>query len=130
MRPLTKTVFLTLGCAVWTTLCYSQKSVQYSTPNQSLQKIPKKQTGASSTRPRVPSNQYIGFEYALGRCYFTLPEAVSDIIVSMENKTGIQYSAYVTAQEPVCDIYMEQGEYHIECAADNGNIFEGIVWID
>lgn len=130
MKTLTKCVFLTLACTVWATVCYSQPSAQTSFSNKCHQKIPTKQDGSKLSRPRMPSNQYIGFEYTPGRCYFTLPESVSDIIVSMENNCGAQYSTYVTTEESVWDVYLEQGEYHIECTADNGNIFEGSVWID
>lgn len=104
-----------------------------STPNTNTQQILKNEKVNTPSRPKMPSSSEwdsIGFSYDNGIAYFTMPDYITYIKVSLESESGENFSSYVYASNPIWSVNLPQGEYYIECDADEGSLFEGIVYID
>ncbi len=94
------------------------------------QTIPKKGDGDFVYRPRVPSHESIGFAYQNGVCYFSMPDYITYIYVTMESESGQVYTGCVYAASPAWAVSLTPGEYEISCDSDEGSHFTGTIWID
>lgn len=105
-----------------------------STPssNKNIQQVPKTKNEQTPIRHRMPSLDFdaIGFSYSNNIVYFTMPDYITYITVSMESNDGEIFSSYVYAVNSFWSITLPSGEYYIECDADEGSHFEGLVYID
>ncbi len=63
-------------------------SMQAQLPSQNGQDVPRKGIGDKPNHPRVPSHESIGFAYQNGVCYFSMPDYITYIDVTMESKSG------------------------------------------
>lgn len=96
------------------------------------QYIPKTEKGYNLGRHKKPSLDRVAirFYYENDVVYFTMPDYITCITVSMEGNDGEIFSSYVYAVNPFWSITLTPGEYHIECDADEGSHFEGSVNIN
>lgn len=101
-------------------------------PAKDPQQIPKTEKGYNLGRHKKPSHDQvtIGFYYENSIAYFIMPDYLTYIKVSMEGNDGEIFSSYVYATNPCWSISLPPGEYYIECDADQGSHFEGLVYID
>ena len=103
-----------------------------SPPDTNTQQILKTTPDHNPIRHRMPSSEWdsIGFSYANGTACFTMPDYITYIKVCLESESGENFSSYVYASNPIWSVNLPQGEYYIECDADEGSLFEGFVYID
>ncbi|MBD5367742.1 MAG: hypothetical protein HDR83_00550 [Bacteroides sp.] len=85
--------------------------------------ISKKNT---SGRPGVPSKFTIGCYYGDGYIGFVFPTGINLISINISNEIE-EWSGVATTDEPVLETPHFSGEYEIECVADNGHTFVGII---
>ncbi len=105
-------------------------SMQAQLPSQNGQDVPRKGIGDKPNHPRVPSHESIGFAYQNGVCYFSMPDYITYIDVTMESESGQVYSGCVYAASPLWTVSLTPGEYQISCDSDEGSHFAGTIWID
>ncbi|MDE6417378.1 MAG: hypothetical protein K2K68_10195 [Duncaniella sp.] len=79
-----------------------------------------------SVRPGAPSNFLIDCYYGEGYIGFVFPSGVNFISVSISNESE-EWAGLVTVDEPETMTPSFSGEYEIECVADNGHTFVGII---
>lgn len=77
-----------------------------------------------SSRPSIPSEQYVEVWYENDTLWFSFSEDISYLIVEIEYDNR-KTKEFVTQDTP--SIYMPSfsGLLHLKCESDNGNIFEG-----
>lgn len=79
-----------------------------------------------SHRPGAPSNFFIDCYYSDGYIGLVMPTGVYSVSVSISNEIE-DWSGIVTVDDPVTETPSFSGEYQIECVADNGHTFIGII---
>ncbi len=77
-------------------------------------------------RPGVPPHVTIECYYGDGYIGFVFPVDVNAISVTVCNEIE-EWSGLATVNEPVVETPSFSGEYEIECVADNGHTFVGII---
>ncbi|MBD5357641.1 MAG: hypothetical protein HDR88_11660 [Bacteroides sp.] len=96
-----------------------------SSASTTIQDIPKKAVEDKTHPPRMPSHESIGFMYQNGECYFSMPDYVTYIDVTLESETVEVYSSCVYASTPVWVLTLASGKYEITCESDEGSYFAG-----
>lgn len=100
------------------------------TPSQPLPKREIKPINPG--KHKAPSLVRLLFSYDVHEMYavFTLPADVDYIDIEAQNlESHIIYVGGVWAENPVWNQELPTGEYIITCTADNGDVYEGYVFI-
>lgn len=100
--------------------------------SSSGQEIKKKGLPGDPHKPKAPSFVMIMFsyDYTSETAYFDLPADVEYIDIRMQsNDTGAIYFGSASASAPEWYQPLPTGEYIITCTADNGDVYEGYVYI-
>lgn len=101
-----------------------------STPSFPLKK--RKKDNEDPIRPKMPSFVQILFSYDYTACE-ALFEFSADVeyidIEALNLESHIIYVGSVWAENPVWNQELPGGEYIITCTADNGDVYEGYVYI-
>ena len=92
--------------------------------------VPKKVDPGEKGKFKTPglSRLYFSYDYTEEACYFTLPEGVESLDVELSNP-GTYAVFTVTSDSPYYCVRLSRGDYSITCIADNGDIYQGYIYI-
>ena len=82
--------------------------------------------GGLKKRPGMPPLLSLDCYYGEGYIGFVFPDDVNTISITISNDFE-EWSRCVTSDEPVTETPSFSGEYQIECVADNGHTFIGMI---
>lgn len=100
--------------------------------NTSGQVIKKKTKPSFPERAKAPSRVMIlfSYDYEAETVYFELPAEVEYIDITMRSSETFQtYFGTASATSPEWFQPLSTGEYTITCITDNGDVYEGYVFI-
>ena len=79
-----------------------------------------------SKRPNAPSRFFIECVYGDCLLEFIFPQGVNSLSIKVYNETE-EWLTNATLDAPIVEIPSLEGEYTVECTANDGRVFSGII---
>lgn len=90
----------------------------------------KKTAPTDPIRPKKPAKSVITFTYDNGVCYFGNLGDIEFLDVTFtQNSSGFAFFAECSQSDPTIELTLPGGEYLLTCVTDDGQVYEGLVYV-